>query len=144
MLNRNKMIFSMLLLLTLIYAVSVIGVSAQSAGSTDSHKKKSALYVVLKDKCGFTDEQIHKAREEGRNAFELAREKGISEDKLKSLVYEEKCNRLDEKVKSGRITAEKAEKIKAKIKEHINNWDGSFKSKEHKSKCNEKSENKKL
>jgi hypothetical protein len=144
MLNRNKIIFSTLLLITLIYAASVIGVSAQSANSTMlKHKRKTAIYVVLKDKCGFTDNQIKKAREDGKNAFELAKEKGIDENKLKALVYEEKCRRLDEKVKSGKITAEKAEEIKVKIKAHIEKWDGSFRINKNKPHCNKYNDDKK-
>lgn len=95
-----------------------------------------AVYRVLKDKFGFSDTDIQNAVQGGKTAFDLAKTKGYTPDELRAAIVEEKSNKIDEKVKEGKITKETADKIKADFKVKMQNWDGSLKHKHSKSKEN--------
>jgi hypothetical protein len=84
----------------------------------------------LKNDLGFTDAQIESAKSSGKNAFDLAKEKGITSDKLKALITAQKTKKIDEEVASGRLTKEKGEEIKSKMESRIAKWDGSLKPKD--------------
>ena len=104
--------------------------AAEKKDCGHEHRGGGALYSVLKNDLGFTDAQIEKAKSSGKNAFDLAKEKNISSDKLKALIIAQKTKKIDEEVASGRLTKEKGEEIKSKMQSRIEKWDGSLKPKE--------------
>ncbi|XEQ98874.1 hypothetical protein SPX_37660 [Sporomusa paucivorans] len=53
------------------------------------------------------------AMKEGKTLAAIAKEQGVSEQSLQNFLIEQMTQRLDEGVKAGKLTAEKAEKIKA-------------------------------
>lgn len=53
------------------------------------------------------------AMKEGKTLAAIAKEQGVSEQSLQNFLTEQMTQRLDEGVKTGKLTAEKAEKIKA-------------------------------
>lgn len=98
-----------------------------------THKCKGntgAVYRVLKNKLGFNDTEIENAVKEGKTAFDLAKTKGYTQDQLRTIIVEEQSNKIDEKVKEGKVTKETADKIKADFKTKMQSWDGSLKVKE--------------
>jgi polyhydroxyalkanoate synthesis regulator phasin len=95
-----------------------------------SHHRKS----VLENQLGFTKEQIENAANSGKNAFDLAKEKGKTPDQLKSMITDQHSKELDQMVKDGKMTKDKSDTIKTNMKEKIKIWDGSLKHNQDKSK----------
>lgn len=87
-----------------------------------SHHKHSVLETQL----GFTTEQIDAAAKSGKTAFDLAKEKGKTPDQLKSMIIEQHSKGLDQMVKDGNMTKEKAATIKTNMTAKIKIWDGSL------------------
>ncbi len=79
---------------------------------------------VLKNKFGVTDEEITKAKEEGKSMYQIAKDKGIDMNQYKAALIEEKSKAVDEAVKSGKITADEGTALKEKIKNNINSCTG--------------------
>lgn len=99
---------------------------------TTTHKDKcreGSISSVLKNKLGFTEEQIDSAKKSGKTAFDLAKEKGVTPDKLRTMIIDAKSEKIDEAVKEGKIEKEKADSIKSHIKDKVQNWDGTFRQK---------------
>lgn len=76
---------------------------------------------VLKNKFGLSDTDISNARNSGKSMYELAKEKGIPDEQLKSAMIEEKTKAIDEAVKNGSVSKEDGDSLKAKIKENSAN-----------------------
>lgn len=81
---------------------------------------------ILKDKLGVTDADIKSAVSSGKTPYELAAEKGMTEDQIKTAMLEEKTQAVDEAVNKGTITKEEGETLKAKLKTNIANCTGNF------------------
>ena len=77
--------------------------------------------AVLKNKLGISDSEIDAARNSGKTMYEIAKEKGMSEEDFKAAVLEEKYKAIDEAVSKGTITKEQGEEYKAQIKNNIDN-----------------------
>lgn len=90
-------------------------------------KHHGGLYRTAKE-IGLTKEEMKEAREKGQNFFELAKKKGYTEQQVKDMIIKNKSEALDNAVKKGKITNEKADDIKAKMKDRISKWDGNLKS----------------
>lgn len=99
------------------------------------HKHKNHegyISSVLKAKLGLTDPQIDNAKKSGKTAFDLAKEKGVTPDQLRAMIIDAKSQKIDESVKEGKISKEKADTIKARLKEKMQKWDGCL---EHENGC---------
>ena len=122
-----------------------IGITANAATSLPSTKKSDkegkkielrkgmckkkhhgGLYRTAKE-MKITKEEMKKAKQNGTNFFELAKTKGYNEQQVKDMMIKNKSEALDEAVKNGKLTKEKAEEIKSKMKDRISKWDGNFK-----------------
>jgi monoamine oxidase len=92
------------------------------------YKKKhhGGLYRTAKE-MKITKEEMKEAGEKGTNFFELAKKKGYNEQQVKDMMIKNKNEALDEAVEKGKLTKEKAEELKTRMKEKISNWDGNFK-----------------
>lgn len=86
---------------------------------------------ILK-RLGISKEEFESAEKSGKTIFDMAKPKGYSEEDVKKIVIEVKSKAIDDKVKEGKLTKEKGEAIKVKIKEKAAKWDGTFK---HSHKC---------
>lgn len=131
--------------LALAFALS-IGISAKAATSLpptekgDKETKKIELKKVFTKKkhhgglyrtakeIGITKEEMKEAREKGQNFFELTKKKGYTEQQVKDMIIKNKSEALDNAVKKGKITEEKANEIKVKMKDRVSGWDGTLKS----------------
>jgi hypothetical protein len=92
------------------------------------HKKKhhGGLYKTAKE-IGITKKEMKEAKEKGANFFELAKKKGYTDKQVKDMMIKNKSEAIDKAVEKGKITKDEAEKIKAKMKDKISNWDGILK-----------------
>lgn len=107
-------------------------------GNLNQHKNGhfKVVYSVLENKLGFTKPQIEDAAKAGKTAFDLAKEKGMTEDQLRSAIVDAKSKKIDQLVSEGKITKEKADTIKSNLKDKIQKWDGSLVHKADKDKSN--------
>jgi len=71
---------------------------------------------VLKDLGKLTDEDIAKARLEGKTLYDIATDKGLSYDDLKNAMLNYKYKAIDDAVTNGTITSEQATTYKEAIK----------------------------
>lgn len=56
---------------------------------------------------------------DGKTMVTIAKEHGVSEKKLKGFIIDQRTKRIDEGVKAGRITAERAEKMKSNLEQRV-------------------------
>ncbi|WML32806.1 hypothetical protein [Clostridium sp. OS1-26] len=98
------------------------------------HKKEGSnpTYSILESKLGFTKTQIQDAAKAGKTAFDLASEKGVTADQLKSMIIDAQSQNIDQMVSKGKLTQDKANTMKANLKTKMQNWNGSLKQAEHK------------
>lgn len=89
--------------------------------------KCNPAYSVLKNKLGFTETQIDDAAKAGKTAFDLAKEKGMTADQLRTAIIDAKSQKIDKMVNEGKITKDKADTIKADFPSKIQKWDGNLK-----------------
>lgn len=85
-----------------------------------------SIESVLKEDLDFSTEEIEKCKALGKNAFDLARENGITEQQLKDSIIEVKCKKVDEVFNKGTISGKLANMMKNVIKSRTEKWDGSF------------------
>ena len=80
---------------------------------------------VLKTK-GFTDTQITTGLASGKTVYELAKEKGMSEEQCKAALLAEKSKAIDTSVTKGTITKEEGITLKENIKTNTASCSGNF------------------
>lgn len=82
-------------------------------------------YDIMRDalasKLGISTEEIDTMREEGKNFYDIAKEKGLTDEDIKTIMKDERIKLVDEALSSGKITQEEADQIKAKINENVDN-----------------------
>lgn len=79
---------------------------------------------VLVNKIGATKSDIEEAKMFSKTAYDIALDKGFSEEQLKMFVNQDRTRNIDELALNRKITNETAEHVKEKIVEHTNSWDG--------------------
>jgi len=105
------------------------------SANTSVHKKagikrvtgmKGPDYVkaVLKNKLGMTDEEITAGLDAGKTMYDLAKEKGMTEEAFKAALLEEKNKSIDNAVAAGTITTEEGASVKETIKNNMDNCTG--------------------
>jgi len=95
-------------------------------GKITSMRGYDYISSVLKNKLGVMDADITNARESGKTLYDLAAEKGMTEDELKNLLLEEKTKSIDSAVEKGTITKEEGETLKQNLNTNIQNCSGNF------------------
>lgn len=112
-------------------APAQLGNPAASSSAKAEYKMKGNrkcgarfIYSVLENKLGYTKAQIDAAAKSGKTAFDLASQKGVSADKLRTMIIDAKSQKIDKKVSKGRITKDKAAVMKANLKTRIQKWNG--------------------
>lgn len=79
---------------------------------------------ILKSKLGMTDKEITDGLNSGKTMYDLAKEKGMTEDQFKAELLEERNKAVDRAVKDGEITKEEGDSIKATLKNNLQNCTG--------------------
>jgi hypothetical protein len=143
--------------IALALSAAITANAATSLPATEKGDKEGKKIELKKGKCRkkhhgglhrtakemkITREEMKEAREKGTNFFELAKTKGYNEQQVKEMMIKNKNEALDKAVEEGKLTKEKAEEIKSRMKEKILKWDGKFKNhrdvkKENKNKAEE-------
>lgn len=132
--KKRNLIIGIVLALTIgisttVYAAAGSGQSASQRlglGRIISMRGRDAMISLLKNKLGLTDADINSARNLGKTLYELAEEKGLTADQLKSALYEERAKAIDDAVSKGTITKEQGDTLKANLKSNIGNCAGVF------------------
>lgn len=79
---------------------------------------------ILKNKLGMTDAQVEEALKSGKTMWEIASEKGMSEEDFRNAMVEEKTKLIDEGIKNGTITKEEGDQLKENLKNNIESCPG--------------------
>lgn len=79
---------------------------------------------VLINKIGATQSEVEEAKLLDMTAYDLAKDKGFSEEQLKMFINQERVRPIDELILNRKITSDVGEQVKEKIIEHTNYWDG--------------------
>lgn len=80
--------------------------------------------AVLKDKLGMADEEITAGFNSGKTMYDLAKEKGMTEDEFKEALLEERNKAIDKAVTDGTITKEEGDSMKETLANNIINCTG--------------------
>jgi hypothetical protein len=81
---------------------------------------------VLKSKLGLSEETITNEINEGKTPYEIATEKGLTQEDLKASLLEEKSKAIDAAVGKGTITQAEGEALKANLNTNMQNCTGNF------------------
>ncbi|HHW57045.1 MAG TPA: DUF2680 domain-containing protein [Clostridia bacterium] len=73
---------------------------------------------------GKTADEILSELQSGKTMVQIAEENGITLDNLKKALIEQKEALIDQLVKEGKITQDRANTMKKNIEERMNSWDG--------------------
>lgn len=76
---------------------------------------KTKLLELLK----MSDESLKNEMKAGKTLVEIGKEHGVSEEMLKTTLAEQMLEHIEKGVKAGRISADKAEQMKANIEKHV-------------------------
>lgn len=127
--------------LALTFAIGM-GVTAYAASSnsttTTSPQQRLGLgkitsirgyeYVsnILKSKLGLSDSDIINAKNSGKTLYDLATEKGMTQDQLKEALLQERTKAIDTAVTNGTITKEESNTLKANLNTNMENCTENF------------------
>jgi len=81
---------------------------------------------VLKDKLGLTSAQVTDELDSGKTVYELAKEKGMSEEAFQAALLAEKSKAVDTAVTKGTITKEEGAILKENLKTNSESCTGDF------------------
>jgi hypothetical protein len=93
--------------------------SAQASPTKDNKRRSFPIIDEAATILGLQTERIKQSLNEGKSLLDLATEQGLSEADFTSRLLALRILKVDEAVKLGKITQEKASQIKAKMQEHI-------------------------
>ncbi|MBU5592865.1 YckD family protein [Clostridium sp. MSJ-4] len=99
---------------------------------------------ALAKKLNMSIDELSKLRAEGKTFYQIAKEKGLSDEDYKSVMKEARMATIDKAIEEGKITKEQGDEIKAKIEENMKNCiPGEENSKKEKGGCPKINEGKK-
>jgi hypothetical protein len=101
------------------YAKGLGDPSAQASPPKENIRKSFPIIDESATILGLQSERIKQSLNEGKSLLDLSLEQGLSEADFTSRLLAIRISKVDEAVKSGKITQEKADHIKAKMHEHI-------------------------
>lgn len=81
---------------------------------------------ILKNKLGLSDADISNGVSSGKTLYDLAAEKGMTDEELKAALLEERTKAIDTAVSQGKITKEEGEALKENLNNNIANCTGNF------------------
>jgi len=95
-------------------------------GKTIGARGYDSVTSVLKNKLKVTDEEITNAINSGKSMFDLAKEKGISEEDFKAAIKADRIKLIDKAIANGKISKEQGDSIKASVEANMENCTGNF------------------
>jgi len=95
-------------------------------GRTIGARGYDSVTSVLKNKLKATDEEITNAINSGKSMFDLAKEKGLSEEDFKTAIKADRIRLIDEAIANGKLSKEQGDAIKTSLEANMENCTGSF------------------
>lgn len=84
-------------------------------GKTIPMRGYDYIISVLENKYGLTEAEINSERNSGKTLWDIAEEKGITADELRTALIEERTKAVDEAVENGTLTKDQGDAIKANM-----------------------------
>ena len=81
---------------------------------------------LLKNKLGLTDKEIADGLSSGKTVYDLAKEKGMTEEQFQAALLDEKSKAIDGAVTKGTITKEQGDTLKETLKTNMSSCTGNF------------------
>lgn len=81
---------------------------------------------ILKNKLGLSDTDISNGINSGKTLYDLAAEKGMTDEELKAALLDERTKTIDTAVSKGTITKDEGETLKENLKTNMSNCTGNF------------------
>lgn len=134
--NSKKLILGLAVTLTMGLGVTAYAATVETSISTNYTHQSAGLsrvtnmrgydYVesVLKDTLGMTDAEITAGFNSGKTMYDLAKEKGMTEDEFKTALLEKRNNAIDNAVTNGIITKEEGASMKETLKNNMDSCTG--------------------
>ncbi|MBC8059151.1 MAG: hypothetical protein H7Y18_00600 [Clostridiaceae bacterium] len=85
-----------------------------------------SVISVLKNKLGLTDKEITDKLTLGKTVYDLAKEKGMTQEQFQTALLEERSKAIDEAVTKGTITKEHGDTLKETLKTNQASCTGNF------------------
>lgn len=141
--KRKLSIMFLCLILTVGISSTVLASAAPNTSDTQVEKNPVKDKIIgrkheglgmkkLIEDLKLTKEDIKNADTSGKTFFDLAKEKGYTAQMVKDKLLKYEKEALDNAIKEGKLTKERADDIFLKKKEKISNWDGSLEKLMHK------------
>ncbi|MBC2581720.1 hypothetical protein [Clostridium sp. DJ247] len=136
--RKKKLIIA----LTMTIAVGIGATAYASTGSTNGANGINSTYQraglgratamrgydyvesILKNNLGMTEKEITNGLNSGKTMYDLAKEKGMTEEQFKAALLDERNKAIDKAVADGKITKEEAQAIKVTLKNNLENCTG--------------------
>jgi hypothetical protein len=99
-----------------------MGLGANNAQAVPSNENKRRQFPIVDEATeilGLQADKVKQSLKDGKSLLDLAKEQGLSETDFTNRLLAVRNSKVDEALKSGKITKEKADKVKAKMQEHI-------------------------
>lgn len=135
--KSKKLILGLVMAITMGLGVTAYAANTETTPSTTTaaHQRvglarvtgvKGYDYVeaVLKNKLSMTDAEIATGFNSGKTMYDLAKEKGMSEDEFKAALLEERNKAVDKAVTDGTITKEDGDSMKETLKNNMDTCTG--------------------
>lgn len=100
----------------------------ENTKETDGENEKiiESASEVLINKIGATNSEVEEAKLLSMTAFDLAKDKGFSEEQLKMFINQERVRPIDELILNRKISHDIGEQVKEKIIQNTDSWNGSL------------------
>lgn len=133
--KSKKLILGLVMAITMGLSMTAYAANTEATTSTTTHNRVGLAratgvrgydYVqeILKDKLGLTDTEITNGLNSGKTMYDLAKEKGMTEDEFKAALLEERNQAIDKAVADGTITKEEATSMKETLKNNMDTCTG--------------------
>jgi len=83
------------------------------------YKNKKIIVQYLKEKHKMTDKEIQAQLSSGKSLKTILNENKVNTQELRDYMLKDKFNRIDEAVKNGELSEEKANKLKQRIRKRV-------------------------
>jgi plasmid maintenance system antidote protein VapI len=104
------------------FTAHALGLGTSRAQAMPSNENKRRHFPIVEEAAeilGLQTDKVRQSLKDGKSLLDLAKEQGLSEADFTSRLLAVRNSKVDEALKSGKITKEKADKVKAKMQEHI-------------------------
>jgi predicted transcriptional regulator len=81
---------------------------------------------ILKSKLGLSESDITSAQDSGKTLYDIAIEKGMTQEQLRYSLLEEKTKAIDNAVSNGTISKEEGDEMKENLEANMENCTGNF------------------